>query len=77
MIPGVIVGVAVGAISPVAGIIVAIPLVVLGMAVVNALEGIFKMALYEQVAENVQPAFFDPEVLQNAYRPKGTAAYRA
>ncbi|MDE2640451.1 MAG: hypothetical protein OXI03_07700, partial [Chloroflexota bacterium] len=59
-----------------AGIIVAIPLVAIGLAVVNALEGIFKMALYEQVVENVQPQFFEPEVLQNAYHPKGVEAYR-
>ncbi len=76
VIPGVAIGAAVGAISPVAGIIVAIPLVAIGLAVVNALEGIFKMALYEQVVENVQPQFFEPDVLQNAYHPKGVEAYR-
>jgi hypothetical protein len=76
VLPGVILGVAIGAIAPVAGIIVAIPLVVLGLAVVNALEGIFKMALYEQVVENVQPAFFEREVLQNSFAPSA-AAYRA
>ena len=75
VLPGVILGAAIGAISPVAGVIVAIPLVVLGLAVVNALEGIFKMALYEQVVENVQPAFFEREVLQNSFAPS-TAAYR-
>ena len=76
VIPGIAIGAAVGAISPVAGIIVAIPLVGIGLAVVNALEGIFKMALYEQVVEHVQPQFFEPEVLQNAYHPKGVGAYR-
>jgi len=74
-LPGIVLGVAVGAVSPVAGVIVAIPLVVLGVSVVNALEGIFKMALYEQVVENVQPAFFEREVLQNSFSPS-TAAYR-
>lgn len=76
ILPGVILGAAIGAIAPVAGIIVAIPLVVLGLAVVNALEGIFKMALYEQVVENVQPAFFEREVLQNSFSPKSVGAYR-
>ena len=76
VIPGIAIGAAVGAISPVAGIIVAIPLVGIGLAVVNALEGIFKMALYEQVVEKVQPQFFEPEVLQNAYHAKGVGAYR-
>jgi hypothetical protein len=76
VIPGVAIGAAVGAISPVAGIIVAIPLVGIGLAIVNALEGIFKMALYEQVVEQVQPQFFEPEVLQNAYHTKGVGAFR-
>ena len=76
VIPGIAIGAAVGAISPVAGIIVAIPLVGIGLAVVNALEGIFKMALYEQVVEHVQPQFFEPEVLQSAYHQKGVGAYR-
>jgi len=35
------------------------------------------MALYEQVVENVTNEFFEPEVLQNAYAPKGPAAFRA
>ena len=76
VIPGIAIGAAVGAISPVAGIIVAIPLVGIGLAVVNALEGIFKMALYEQVVEKVQPQFFERDVLQNAYHAKGVGAYR-
>lgn len=63
-------------ISPVAAIIVVVPLAAIGLAVVNALEGIFKMALYEQVAENVEPQFFDRQMLQNAYMP-GTSAYRS
>jgi len=63
-------------ISPVAAIIVVVPLAAIGLAVVNALEGIFKMALYEQVAEQVQPQFFDAEVLRSAYMP-GTGAYRS
>jgi len=75
MIPGVVLGVAIGSISPVAGIIVAIPLVVLGMAVVNALEGIFKMALYELVVEDVKPQFFAETTLRDAYAP-GPTAYR-
>ena len=75
MIPGVIVGVAIGAISPIAGIIVAIPLVVLGMAIVNALEGIFKMALYMQVVEDDTPQFFEQDLLRQAYAP-APEAYR-
>lgn len=76
MIPGIALGLAIGAISPVAGIIVAVPLLALALAIVNALEGIFKMALYEHVAEQVEPAFFSREVLDGAYSSGGTAAFR-
>ena len=77
VLPGIALGLAIGAVSPVAGIIVAVPLVAIGFAIVNALEGIFKMALYEHVAEHVQPQFFSKEVLDGAYSRGGTAAYRA
>ena len=76
ILPGVILGGAIGSISPIAGIIVAIPLVTLGLAVVNGLEGVFKMALYIQVVEGVEPQFFDKHLLQTAYVPGGTSAYR-
>ena len=77
VLPGIGLGMAIGSISPVAGIIVAVPLVSIGFGIVNALEGIFKMALYEHVAEHVQPQFFSKEVLDGAYHRGGTAAYRA
>ena len=76
MLPGIALGLAIGAVSPVAGIIVAVPLIALALAIVNALEGIFKMALYEHVAEHVEPQFFPKEVLDGAYGSRGTAAFR-
>lgn len=63
-------------ISPVAAIIVVVPLAGIALAIVNALEGIFKMALYEHVAEDVQNQFFEQDVLTNAYSAGGTSAFR-
>ncbi len=53
---------------PLGGIILGVALVGLAMAVVQALEGIFKAALYDY-AMGHQPAGFDLPTLQNAYRP--------
>ena len=55
-------------IVPVVGIIVGILLVGLAFATVQALEGIFKAALYDY-AVGAQPEGFDLRTLQTAYRP--------
>ena len=55
-------------IVPVVGIIVGILLVGLAFATVQALEGIFKAALYD-FAVGEQPVGFDLRTLQTAYRP--------
>lgn len=62
-------------VSPVAAIIVGVPIIGLGMAVVMTMEGIFKAALYEYAAEGVTPQFFPQETLRSAYIP-GPQAYR-
>ncbi len=62
----------VGLVSPVAGI--AIGVVTIGTVIVTvaALEGIFKAALYEYVAEDVVAEDFSSELLGGAFVPKGT-----
>lgn len=55
-------------ILPTVGIIVGVLLVGLAIAVVQALEGIFKAALYDY-ATGSQPVGFDLRTLANAYRP--------
>ena len=62
-------------ISPVAAIIVGLPIIGIGMAVVMTMEGIFKAALYEYAAEGVVPQFFPKETLSSAYVPS-TNPYR-
>ena len=76
VLPAVLAGFLLFSLSPVLGIITVMPLLALGLSIVNSLEGIFKMALYEYIAEGVEPQFFDKEVLANAYGPGGTASYR-
>lgn len=76
LLPAIAAGAILGSISPVAAVIVVIPLAGLGLAVTNALEGIFKMALYEHVAEDVESTFFDKRVLEGAYGRGGTSAFR-
>ncbi|MCY3887759.1 MAG: DUF6159 family protein [Chloroflexi bacterium] len=63
------------AISPVAAIVAGVALIGLVFAIVSTLEGIFKAALYEHVAEDVPPDFFPEETLRDAYAP-GPTAYR-
>lgn len=53
---------------PLGGIVLGVVLVGFALAVVQALEGIFKAALYDY-AMGLQPAGFDLPTLQNAYRP--------
>ena len=55
-------------IAPTIGIIVGVLLVGLAIATVQALEGIFKAALYD-FAVGEQPEGFDLRTLQTAYRP--------
>ena len=76
VLPAVLAGFLLFSLSPILGIIVVMPLLALGLSIVNSLEGIFKMALYEYIAEGVTPQFFDPEVLANAYGPGSTTSYR-
>ena len=61
----------VGMVSPVAGI--ALGVVTIGTVIVTvaALEGIFKAALYEYVAEDVVAEDFSSELLGGAFVPKG------
>jgi hypothetical protein len=53
--------------SPVAGIVVGVLLVALAMAIVAALEGIFKAALYD-FAIGTPPEEFDTQTMRSAYR---------
>jgi len=76
ILPAVLVGALLLALSPIAGIVAAAPLLAIGLGIVNALEGIFKMALYEYVVEGEVPQFFDKDVLANAYGPRDTGAYQ-
>ena len=59
--------------SPAAGIVVGVLLVGIAIAVVQALEGIFKAALYDY-AMGEQPEGFDLRTLQTAYRYQPQAA---
>lgn len=58
----------VGLIVPIAGIVVGVVTVSLAIGAVQALEGIFKAALYEYARGEV-PLGFAKETLANAYRP--------
>lgn len=55
------------AVSPLLGIAVGVPLVALAIGVVQALEGIFKAALYDY-ARGDMPHGFDRDTLASAYR---------
>jgi hypothetical protein len=61
-------GILIGLIVPVAGIVVGLVAMAIAMSVVQALEGIFKAALYEY-ALGERPQEFDLRTLQTAYRP--------
>lgn len=77
LLPAIIAAAVLGPISPVAAMIVVVPLAGIALAVVNALEGIFKMALYEHVAEpQLESTFFEPQVLSGAYSGGSTQAFR-
>lgn len=58
---------AIFAVSPVLGFLVGIPLIAVAIGTVQALEGIFKAALY-QFAVGEQPLEFDTSTLSAAYR---------
>jgi hypothetical protein len=58
----------IGLIVPIAGVVVGFITVAIAMAVVQALEGVFKAALYEY-ALGERPQEFDLRTLQTAYRP--------
>ena len=55
-------------IVPLAGMVLGIVLVGFALSVVQALEGVFKAALYDYVMGE-QPEGFDLPTLQNAFRP--------
>jgi hypothetical protein len=57
------------AINPIAGFVVAVPLVALAIGAVQATEGIFKAALYEYAAEGVVPQGFERADLASSYSP--------
>lgn len=61
-------GFGVGYYSPEAGVFVGAALLVIGIALLQTLEGIFKAALYDY-AVGIQPIGFDLRSLQHAYRP--------
>ncbi len=63
-----------GLILPIAGIVTGLITVSIAMAVVQALEGIFKAALYEY-AMGERPQEFDLRTLQSAYRPVQEGQY--
>ena len=63
----------VGMVSGTAGMVVGVLTVGLALCTVQALEGIFKAALYE-FAMGEKPAEFDLRTLQNAYRPAPAGA---
>lgn len=77
LLPAIIAAAVLAPVSPVAAMIVVVPLAGIALAVVNALEGIFKMALYEHVAEpQLESTFFEPQILSGAYSAGGTQAFR-
>lgn len=70
---GILPAILVGLVSPVAGIAVGLVTISAAMGTVQAMEGIFKAALYEY-ALGEQPLEFDLRTLQTAYRPDPNAA---
>ena len=74
VIIGAIPAIFVGFVSGLAGVAVGIMTVGLAICTVQALEGIFKAALYEY-AMGEKPAEFDLRTLQTAYKPAAAAQY--
>ena len=74
VIIGAIPAILVGFVSGIAGVAVGIMTVGLAVCTVQALEGIFKAALYEY-AMGEKPAEFDLRTLQTAYKPAPAAQY--
>ena len=74
VIIGAIPAILVGFVSGLAGVGVGIMTVGLAVCTVQALEGIFKAALYEY-AMGEKPAEFDLRTLQTAYKPAAAAQY--
>ncbi|MGY8880059.1 MAG: DUF6159 family protein [Dehalococcoidia bacterium] len=72
VIIGAIPAILVGFVSGIAGVAVGIMTVGLAVCTVQALEGIFKAALYEY-AMGEKPAEFDLRTLQTAYKPAAAA----
>ena len=71
---GIVVAILLGLVVPVAGIVTGLITVSTALAIVQALEGIFKAALYEY-AMGEKPLEFDLRTLQTAYRPVGEGQY--
>ena len=76
VIPAVIVIAILAPLSPVAAMIAGVPLLAIGLGTVLAMEGIFKAALYDYVADGVVPQFYDRETLAGAYTAGGTSGYQ-
>ena len=74
VIIGAIPAILVGFVSGLAGVAVGIMTVGLAICTVQALEGIFKAALYEY-AMGEKPVEFDLRTLQTAYKPAAAAQY--
>ncbi|MDE0592200.1 MAG: DUF6159 family protein [Dehalococcoidia bacterium] len=74
VIIGAVPAILVGFVSGIAGVAVGIMTVGLAICTVQALEGIFKAALYEY-AMGEKPAEFDLRTLQTAYKPAPAAQY--
>lgn len=55
-------------INPIAGLVLGIPLVALGIGAVQATEGIFKAALYQYAAEGLVPLGFEKAELGSTYQ---------
>ena len=70
MVPALLIGL----IVPIAGIVTGVVTGTIAMAVVQALEGIFKAALYEY-AMGERPQEFDLRTLQTAYKPAPQGSY--
>jgi hypothetical protein len=70
-LPGVIVGIAIATLVPVAGIAIVVAWIIITSTIMAALNGIFRTALYLFAAG--QPvAWFDQETMANAFRPKSS-----
>jgi hypothetical protein len=60
----------IGAVNPIAGIVVAVPLAAIALGAVAATEGVFKAALFEYAAEGVVPQGYTQRDLDSAYQPQ-------